>query len=235
MIMSLSATLLKTFAGWTDRWQSATADLQRVVHFLHQRQIFDSRESDIFVASYPRSGTTLLLNMVHLIVHRLDDSFEHIDQVAPWFERQLANRRASAADLNELADPRLFKTHLPAHWLPRRGRRIYVQRNVQDVMQSYFHFYQQVLGEPITASEFCRRFSRGALQYGDWWSHVASYQQNRDDPHLLQLNYEELVHQPAPQVEQIAAFSGRLPARRRCRPSCAKVSIRTDESRAATV
>ena len=75
------------------------------------------RADDIYVVSYPRSGTTWLQMILYQIMTDGDLNFGHISERVPFFERSLTVGR----DLNALPSPRLFKTHYPYDRLPRFG------------------------------------------------------------------------------------------------------------------
>ena len=42
--------------------------------------------TDVFIATYPKCGTTLLQQMLHTLRTRGDMSFDEITEVVPWFE-----------------------------------------------------------------------------------------------------------------------------------------------------
>ncbi len=169
---------------------------------------FVTRPDDVFVATYPRSGTTLAQWLVYVLAHGPEISAPHVTRVAPWFERSLAIGEVDAADLESVPSPRVFKTHLPRRWLPDGARYIYVEREVADVLISYFHFYRDYLGFSGTLDEFYDRFMSGRVQYGSWFEHVAGWRAHAVDPHVLILRYEDLVQNRRKGAETIAHFMG---------------------------
>lgn len=182
------------------------ADAARVARFLKGLSAFRVRPSDIFISSYPRSGTTWLQHITHALRSHGDLSFDHINDVVPWFERQLALGRCTARDFEALPAPRLFKSHLPRAWLPRGARYIYVARDGRDVATSYFHFYRSHLRFGGTFDDFFERFLRGDLQYGSWFKHVAGWCASRSDSSQLDVSYQQL-HAALPlELERLARF-----------------------------
>ena len=90
---------------------------RRIANFLRGRMELEVRETDVFLSSYPRSGTTLTQWILYLLANEERPEPDHLTQVSPWFERSLAIGELSAADLERLPSPRIFKSHLPRTWL----------------------------------------------------------------------------------------------------------------------
>lgn len=183
-------------------------DLQRSARFLSERAAFQPRSDDVFISSYPRSGTTWLQLLVKLVLYGGGIDFRHINDVVPWYERSLALGRKSAQDFNALSSPRAFKSHLPYAWLPEKGRLIYVRRNAEDVLLSYYGLYCSHLGYREDLDAFTERFVRGRVQYGSWYEHVAHWEKHRKSPRVLWLDYEHMRSSPRAALEQVGAFLG---------------------------
>jgi hypothetical protein len=191
------------FAG-AARW---TGDASRTARFLHGRARFAGRDDDIFVSSYPRSGTTWTLAMAHLLVSGADGfDFAHQSDATPWWERTLAWRTDAPGQWDTLPSPRVFKTHLPKRWLPSQGRYLYAFRNPEDVAVSYYHLYRRYLGFRGGFGAFFDRFLAGDLQYRSWFRHVAGWEAERGNPRVLWVGYEESLADPVAAIRRIAAF-----------------------------
>lgn len=172
---------------------------------------FVPRPDDIYIVSYPRSGTTWLQMILYQLVGNGDFDFTHISEVVPFFERSLR----AGHNLNCLNSPRLFKTHYPYARLPKQGRYIYVQRDGRDVLLSYFCFYRSHLGYVGSFDQFFERFLRGQVGYGSWFNHVARWRQHAAHTNCLWLCYEDLVQDLRPCLSKIADFCGQsIPAQR---------------------
>ena len=213
-----SSRLLDTSFGRLDQLlglgQSALSATQRTVRFLYQRHRFRSRDTDVFIASYPRSGTTWAQAIGYLLVTGHDRfEFDHISDVVPWWERTLSHRSDALDRLAKLPSPRLFKTHLVPQWLPPRARCIYLHRNSQDVTESYYHLYRHYLGFADSFEVFRSRMHAGKVQYGSQSAHIAHWRQSKGD--VLWVAYEQLVANPMEQIVRIADFMDReVPAHR---------------------
>lgn len=200
--------LLSGVARVADLLSDNAADLSRTARFLRGYLQFQVRPQDIFLSSYPRSGTTWLQYILHVLVHDGDSGFRHIAQVAPWFERNLSLGRCQADDFEGLRSPRIFKSHLPLHWLPKGARYIYIERDGRDVALSYYHFYRSHLGYQGDLDEFFDQFLCGNLQYGSWFKHTAGFRRLLGRPDLLLLQYEALLDDLPGQMHRIANFCG---------------------------
>jgi hypothetical protein len=185
--------------------ESLLADARRTSSFLRGRIEFRPREDDIYVVSYPRSGTTWMQLMLHRLAGHDELDFTHISEVSPWFERSLAIGSMTAADLEALPSPRIMKSHLPYGWLPRPGRYIYLWRDGRDVAVSYFHFYRSHLGYRDDFASFFQRFLRGELQYRSWFDHVGGWTAPDVARDVLVVRYEEMLACRSTVLRRVAA------------------------------
>ncbi|MFA9411474.1 MAG: sulfotransferase domain-containing protein, partial [Deltaproteobacteria bacterium] len=175
---------------------------------LRGRMELEVRPTDVFISSYPRSGTTLTQWILYLLTHEEQPDPAHLTKVSPWFERSLAIGEVTAADLEHFPSPRVFKSHLPRQWLPDGARYIYVERDGLDVLVSYFDFYRAYLGFEGTLDDFYERFMNGRVQYGSWFEHVAEWRERASDPDVLIVRYEDLLSDRKAAIERIVGFLG---------------------------
>jgi hypothetical protein len=186
--------------------------LQRIrnrLHFIQYGLEYDGSPDDIFIVTYPRSGTTWLQMIVYQLTTDGAMDFAHIDDVSPYLEVTMIPRGRKISDLR--ATPRVVKSHLPYHQIPKGpGRYIYGVRNGLDVAVSYHHHsrkYVQGMAE-LSLSEFFSRFMAGQVLYGSWFEHVAAWLRNKDRLNVLVLTYEELSADLEAGVKRIADFCG---------------------------
>ena len=105
---------------------------------------------DLWIASYPKAGTTWTQQIVKLIHTRGEDNGKKVDQSVPWIEAM--NNPDPAfdyrVDLSILKHPRAFKSHFTYELMPcgepssSHCKFIYVARNPKDTAVSYFYHYQ---------------------------------------------------------------------------------------------
>ena len=207
-LMAPTGRALRIAADALDTVVRNLENTRRIANFLRARMELRVRSTDVFISSYPRSGTTLTQWILYLLTHEQQPDPEHLTRVSPWFERSLAMGELTAADLEAFPPPRVFKSHLPRQWLPDGARYIYVERNPRDVLVSYFHFYRAYLGFHGSFDDFFRRFMEGRVQYGSWFDHVAGWRERAGDPDLLIVRYEDLVSDRKASIQRIVDFLG---------------------------
>jgi len=176
---------------------------------------FQARPSDVVVASFPKSGTTWLQELVWRVVHGVrgaDSSQEPLEYRFPVLEMP-SRKEMQMRDVLQMTERRLLKTHLPYHLLPgglpSSGAKIlYVSRDVRDVCVSYYHFSRMVNYEMYrgTFSEYRDAFMRGTVMNGPYREHVKGYLDHADS--VLCVTYEQLHSDRAEVVRKVAKFLG---------------------------
>ncbi|KAM3863092.1 amine sulfotransferase-like [Diretmus argenteus] len=177
-------------------------------------QHIEIRSTDIFIATYPKSGTAWLQQ---ILVQIMDAA--HPDQVedatnrvrVPWLEGNMVD-----GPLRERPDPRLFRTHLPQDMLPhgveaKRIKVVYVMRNPKDVLVSSYHFASSwtMLETPKSFEDFFQEFLDGNVYMGSWFEHVREYYTARDQMDILFLKYEDMLKDLRGEVVKLCAFLGK--------------------------
>lgn len=187
---------LRSVSGWLN---SLAGFFKMVAHQIDLKRIFSltwqNRSDDVFVVTYPRSGTTLMQMMLYQLTTNGSMDFQHITTAIPWLERRILSNPDAAVEMFEfLKSPRVFKTHFSYADMPKvKGKFIYVMRNGEDVMVSYYHFYQSHLSFKGTFDDFFEDFMNGRVQYQSWFQHVQGWWHHRHDPNILFLRYEEII------------------------------------------
>ncbi|NXA40819.1 ST3A1 sulfotransferase, partial [Eudromia elegans] len=165
--------------------------------YIDSLETFEIRDSDVFIATFPKSGTVWTQNILSLIIyegHRNGtEDIANVDRI-PWLEYNIKHM-----DYTALPSPRVFATHLPYYLTPRdlrnkRARVIYVTRNPKDVLVSYFHFSKIVntVEEVSDFNVFMERFLAGKVLGSSWLDHVAGWYRHAQDFNILFLTYEEM-------------------------------------------
>ena len=160
---------------------------------------------DVFIVTYPKSGTTWVQMMAWQLVSGGSLDFRHIDDVVPYIERC---NEADLPRLSALPRPRFFKTHLPQRDLPRGARYVYVVRKLEDLAISYYHHTLLLENFAGGLDAFVKKLASGRTVGGSWAEHVLPWLDRRGDPSVLLLSYEEMKADPAGTLRRLARFSG---------------------------
>ena len=173
-------------------------------------QRYRAAPGDVFVASYPKCGTTWTQYIVYLLENdgrplarnqRLEDKFPHLEEVGEEAVRALRS-------------PRLIKTHLPFARTPwsTEAKYIYVARNPFDCAVSFYHHTRGFVRHYDFAEgawdTFFECFMRGEVDFGDYFDHLDSWWPQRSEANLLFLTYERMLAAPEAAIRAIADFLG---------------------------
>ena len=86
--------------------------------FIHQD--WTPRPDDVFIVSFPKSGTTWTQQIVRLVYSRgrVQENDPSLHAIIPWLDDSEDLPDLSVVD--EMPSPRVFKSHNPYHLLPKR-------------------------------------------------------------------------------------------------------------------
>ncbi|XP_077522095.1 sulfotransferase 1E1-like [Amblyomma americanum] len=182
-------------------------------HFPHDAVLsaiaYKPRPADIFLAGYPKSGSTWTHRIIYNILMDAEDPKEPLDYFIrlPCIELQGAEAALYAPK------PSAFKTHLPFNKTPYAPEAKYVciARNPYDTCVSFYYHTKHMPAykfDTATFDEFFELFLQGRVDYGDYFENVMSWYRQRNEPNVLFLTYEELKEDTRGHVLKIAAFLG---------------------------
>nr|XP_046232942.1 sulfotransferase 2B1-like [Scatophagus argus] len=181
-------------------------------HSLKYYEEFSFRPDDIIIATYPKSGTTWMQEIVPLIMNGGDpasvETLPNWERV-PWLEAC----NSCSLNLEQRPSPRMFATHfqynlMPSSFFEIKPKVIYVMRNPKDVFTSSFHYYGMTsfLVHPGPQSEFLHKFLDGKVMFGSWFDHIKSWLNAEDKEHIMYISYEEMIMDLKDSVARIAQF-----------------------------
>ncbi|XP_072340124.1 sulfotransferase 1C2-like [Scyliorhinus torazame] len=177
---------------------------------------FQARPDDLLIATYPKSGTTWIQEIVDLINENGDVKMckrAPVYERIPFFEFFLDPLPTGIELIDKMASPRMMKTHLPIQLVPKSFweqdcKTILVARNAKDCLVSYFHFHRMTesMPEPGTWSEFLQKFMKGRVSWGSWYDHVKGWWEAKDKHRILFLFYEDIKENPRREILKMAKF-----------------------------
>jgi len=171
---------------------------------------FTPRPTDVFVATYPKCGTTWTTQICHQIRTAFkggDMNFEEIVQVCPW--DILAFDCEQDLDADHVANPRVFKSHERAGCIAKGGKYIHVCRDPEDAFVSFYRFLPAWAAIPsgaISVEEFAEAIFGGVSHSGGIWDFFTEWWDRRKDSDVLWVCYEDLKSDLRGQIKRIAAF-----------------------------
>ena len=167
---------------------------------------FRTRPDDVFIATYPKSGTTWMQMMLYQLCTDGDMDFDYVWDISPTLENFYMYGKPH---IEAMAGPRLIKTHLSYAAIPKgSGRYIYITRDPRDVAVSFYHQhmdYGMFRGE---FPAFFKRFLSGKVRGGSWLDHVSNWKANPEGLNVLYLTYEEMKKDTEAVVGKLADFLG---------------------------
>ncbi len=166
---------------------------------------FTARPDDIFIVTYPKSGTTWLqMILFQLLTDGRMEELPHIRRFSPFFEVDLIE---AAKPFEDLPSPRVFKTHLSLKRIYHpRARFIYVARNGMDVARSYYHHFCAYHGSREPFEAFFEAFVRTGISGQHWFRHLREAHAYREHPNVLVLHFEDLIQDLPGQIRKIQTF-----------------------------
>ncbi|BFG20533.1 hypothetical protein CerSpe_068070 [Prunus speciosa] len=200
-----------------------SAEIQSIMSF---QKHFQANDTDIVVASIPKSGTTWLKALAFAVLNRhrfVPNSKSHPllnsnpHDLVPFLEYKLYADN-QLPDLTNISEPRLFGTHIPFASLGNSiknsdAKIVYICRNPLDTFVSSWHFINKVKpesGSPISMEEAFDMYCKGIVGFGPFWDHMLGYwEESLLRPNkVLFLKYEDMKEDGAFQLKKLAKFLG---------------------------
>jgi len=192
---------------------------------------FKFRDGDIVIATYGKSGTTWVQQIIAQLIFNGAESIE-ISKLSPWIDFRLTPPEAIAG-LEHQPHRRFVKTHLPADALvfSQGAKYLYIGRDGRDAAWSFYNHYANfteerrialnqapgVVGPPLPpctcdAHEFFRTwFENDGAPYWPFWEHIRSWWQIRRVPGVKLIHFNDMKANLAGSIREIAEFVGLTP------------------------
>ncbi|XP_022652290.1 sulfotransferase 1C2-like isoform X1 [Varroa jacobsoni] len=169
---------------------------------------YQPRPDDVFVATFPKCGTTWTLEITYLLNNDGVPPADHLDRLRnnPFIEvtGQEGPRR--------MRRPGCIKTHLPRNLVPYspQAKYIYVLRNPKDCVVSYFHHQTKTFSGYDFADgkfeDFFELFMAGEIEYNDYFTHLLSWYPQTKEDNTIFLHYEDIKKDPRSEILRLSKF-----------------------------
>jgi aryl sulfotransferase len=189
---------------------------------------FKFRDGDIVIATYGKSGTTWMQQIVaQLIFNGAEDVDVH--HLSPWVDMRILPPEVIAG-LEQQTHRRFVKTHLPVDALvySPKASYLYIGRDGRDTAWSLYNHYASLLDEfrerynttpglvgpplppaPATVMEFYRTwFDENGKPFWSLWENARSWWAIRDLPNVKLVHFSDMKRDLPGAIRDIAAFLG---------------------------
>lgn len=190
---------------------------------------FRFRDGDIVIATYAKSGTTWMQQIVAQLLFGGDPDVAVAD-MSPWVDLRVPARADKLAALEAQTHRRFVKTHLPVDALvfSPRAQYIYVVRDGRDVVWSLYNHHLTAnaawyaalndtpgrigppmpLPNPSITAYFREWLDRNGFPFWPYWDNVRSWWSVRRLPNVCLVHFADLKNDLAAQIRRIAGFLG---------------------------
>ncbi|XP_069803395.1 sulfotransferase 2B1-like [Dendropsophus ebraccatus] len=176
---------------------------------------FQVQDDDIFNVTYPKSGTTWMIEILSLIHKNGDPTWNKTvpnwDR-APWVESPTSAEKL----LLSKERPRLITSHLPRKFLTKilqgsKAKVIYTIRNPKDTAVSLYYFSKMSVfyKDPENMDSFLKDFFSENLPFGSWFKHVKGWMEMQGKDNFMLNTYEDLQLDLRGSVVKICKFLGK--------------------------
>lgn len=188
---------------------------------------FRFRDDDIVIATWSKSGTTWLQQIIGQLVFRTAEDVPVFD-LSPWVDMRILPRDEMLAMLEAQTHRRFMKTHLPIDALvfSPRAKYVYIGRDGRDVLWSWYNHHASfspdayammngtpgLVGEPLAppskdvVAYFHEWLDRDGYPVWSFWQHVQSWWDVRTLDNVLLVHFNHLKRDLEGEMRRIAAF-----------------------------
>lgn len=188
---------------------------------------FKFRDDDIVIATYAKSGTTWLQQIVAQLLFNGEEGLE-VAEMSPWMDLRVPPKEVKLPQVEAQTHRRFLKTHLPVDALvfSPSAKYVYIGRDGRDVVWSLYNhhasaneaWYQALNETPGRAGPPIERPPASIRQYfNDWlekdghpfwpfWENVGSWWAIRDLPNVHLLHFAALKADMPGEMRRLAAF-----------------------------
>ena len=168
----------------------------KALHAIESRHFrpYAPQPGDVFIASWAKSGTTMIQQMFHQLRMAAatgagDMDFDDISRMTPWEDTALM----LDFDMNvpQRAAPRGFKSHREYERLPAGMRYVVTLRDPKETFISFYRFFDgwHIERGALTLEEFFPLWLGGGPGGCDYYTHLLSWWARREHPDTVLASY----------------------------------------------
>jgi aryl sulfotransferase len=188
---------------------------------------FDFRDDDIVIATYAKSGTTWMQQIIAQLLYKGEEGLE-VAEMSPWMDLRVPPKDVKLPLVEAQQHRRFVKTHLPVDALvfSEKAKYIYIGRDGRDVLWSLFNHHSTAndswyealndtpgrVGPPIerptsSISEYFHEWlNNDGYPWWPFWENVRSWWEIRQLPNVHFVHFANLKNNMPQEIRRIAAF-----------------------------
>lgn len=188
---------------------------------------FRFRDDDIVIATYGKSGTTWLQQIVSQLIFNGAEGLE-VAEISPWMDLRVPPKEMKLEAVEAQTHRRFLKTHLPVDALvfSEKAKYIYIGRDARDVVWSFYNHHVNAneawygllndtpgrVGPPIEPPvddvvEYFRDWmDRDGFPLWSFWENLETWWPCRALPNVHMLHFDALKRDLPGEIRRIAAF-----------------------------
>jgi len=203
-------------------------------NYQHRIKNWQIRKEDVYVLTFPRTGTTWTQELVWLLHNDcnfeeakavpLDRRFPFLDwnihldfAVEEWnqFITYFSEQGDYLKTVEEMPSPRFVKSHLHFCLLPddllEKSKAVVCLRNPKDTVVSFYHYQKLIKACGYTGdfTTFFDLFMDNLVSYSPYFEFVKDAWKRRNHPNICLLFYEDMKKDLASSVKKVARFLGK--------------------------
>jgi len=185
---------------------------------------FKFRQDDIVIATYGKSGTTWMQQIIAQMLHGGDPELA-VSEMSPWLDLRVPPKEVKLPVVEAQAHRRFVKTHLPVDALlfSPTAKYIYIGRDVvwsmynhhANANQSWYdalNLTPGLVGPPIEPPPSDIRqywhdwLDRDGFPFWSFWENTRTWWAIRDQPNVMFIHFNQLKRDMPGQMRRIAKF-----------------------------
>lgn len=185
------------------------------------------RDDDIVIATYAKSGTTWMQQIVAQMLHGGDPELA-VAELSPWLDLRVPPKAVKLPQVEAQTGRRILKTHLPLDALvfSPRARYLYIGRDGRDVVWSLYNHHAnanaawyQALNDtpgrvgpaigppPADIRDYWRDWlAKDGHPFWPFWDNVRGWWAVRELPNVQFVHFNDLKRDLPGEMRRIAAF-----------------------------
>ena len=188
---------------------------------------FEFRDDDIVIASYAKSGTTWLQQIIAQLLFDGEEDLE-VAEMSPWMDLRIPPKQIKLPLVEAQTHRRFVKTHLPTDALvfSDQAKYIYIGRDGRDILWSLYNHHATAnatwyaglnktpgrVGPPIehppaSIQQYYHDWlDRDGYPFWPFWENVRSWWTIKNLPNVFIIHFANLKSDMPKQIRKIAEF-----------------------------